>query len=256
MPSVSVCLATFNQPRALELALEGYARQTSSDFEIVVADDGSDADTRAVVDRFRGPLAIEHVRHEHTAFRKAKILNEAVRKSRGRTLIFSDGDCIPEARLVEIHGGAVRPLSFCVAGYVRVPADRTPAVEQVRSGEFERLREIDASKRKWLHFKNLWLRPSRPKAYGCHLSVDRDAFYAVNGFDEIFEGFGKEDSDLRNRLARSGARPISLWDRVVVFHLDPSIDPKRANETPRSKDESYYRRADVPIVCERGVRVR
>lgn len=254
MATVSVCLATFNQPRALTLALEGYARQTVTDFEIIVADDGSDDDTRAVIDSFRGRLPVVHVRHEHTVFRKAKILNEAVRKSRGQVLLFSDGDCIPEARLVEVHRAECGPLAFCVAGYVRVPADRTPTIDQVKSGDFERLRDLDASKRKWMHFKNCWLRPARPKAYGCHLSVDRDAFHAVNGFDENFEGFGKEDSDLRDRLGRSGARPISLWDRVVVFHLDASIDPKRATETPRSKDESYYRRSDVPVVCERGIR--
>ena len=48
-PTAGVIVATYNQPRALSMALDGYARQTSRDFELIVAYDGSGPETRAVI---------------------------------------------------------------------------------------------------------------------------------------------------------------------------------------------------------------
>ena len=50
MPAISVLISTYNEPRWLEWVLLGYARQRYTDFEVVVVDDGSGADTRAVID--------------------------------------------------------------------------------------------------------------------------------------------------------------------------------------------------------------
>jgi glycosyltransferase involved in cell wall biosynthesis len=88
-------------------------------FELVVADDGSGPDTRAIVERF----GAAHVRQENTGFRKARIVNEAVRRSRGRTLIFSDGDCVPPAEFVEAHLAAAGPRD-CAGGSDRGPLER------------------------------------------------------------------------------------------------------------------------------------
>ena len=50
---ISVILATYNWPDALNLALKSLARQTDRNYEVVVADDGSRDDTRALIDRTR-----------------------------------------------------------------------------------------------------------------------------------------------------------------------------------------------------------
>ena len=109
-----------------------------------------------------------------------------------------------------------------------------------------------------MHWKNvlgIWLGNLRkPKVYGRNISVDRDLFYAVNGFDENFDGFGREDSDLRNRLRRSGARPVSLWGRAWVFHMDDAIDPGvRRRRIPRGDASAYYGRPDIPVRCVNGL---
>ena len=77
----------------------------------------------------------------------------------------------------------------------------------------------------------------------------------MNGYDENFDGFGKEDSDLRNRLLKQGGIPVCLWHRVVVFHLDHAIDTKRVRQTnkARVKNRDYYYRKDVPARCENGI---
>jgi len=43
---ISVILSTYNQPQWLEKSIWGYAVQSRSDFELLVADDGSTDDTR------------------------------------------------------------------------------------------------------------------------------------------------------------------------------------------------------------------
>ena len=69
-PRASVVLSTFEQPRLLDLALHGYAQQSARDFELLIADDGSGPETRAVVERHvrRAALPIRHVWQPHRGF--------------------------------------------------------------------------------------------------------------------------------------------------------------------------------------------
>ena len=51
-PSVSVCIPTYLGDKTLGAAIESVLAQTYTDFELIVIDDGSPDDTRAVVERF------------------------------------------------------------------------------------------------------------------------------------------------------------------------------------------------------------
>ena len=263
MPRVSVVLSTFDQPNALGFALTGYRRQTFRDFEVVVADDGSDEVTRAVVEEFRraGDFPVKHVWQENRGFRKARIVNRGVLASEGRILVLTDGDCIPHSRFLEVHAGHCGENAFCTGGHVMLPADycRDLDREKVRSGDYEtRMTSADRWHFRITHWKNLvgiWMGNLRkPKVYGRNISVDREAFGAVNGYDNGFDGFGKEDSDLRNRLRRSGVRPVSLWGRAWVYHVDDASDPGiRQRRIPRGDASAYYNRPDVPVRCRSGL---
>ena len=46
-PVVSIVLPTFNRREFLSPAIESVVAQTFTDWELIIADDGSDADTRA-----------------------------------------------------------------------------------------------------------------------------------------------------------------------------------------------------------------
>ncbi len=261
-PSVSVVLSIFDQPNAFTYSLLGYRRQTFRDFELIVADDGSDEETRGIVEEFRraGDFQVKHVWQENRGYRRAKIANAAVRVAEGRIILLSDGDCIPHRDFVKVHAGSCAPGAFCAGGYVRLSAaySGTLTRENVSAGEYEAQRSWrDRLKFRWLHWKSVagvMLGDMRkPKIYGCNISVDREVYYAVNGYDENFDGFGKEDSDLRNRLRRHGARPVSLWGRAWVHHVDDVIDPKiRQRRIPRRKADYYYR-PHVPVRCENGL---
>ena len=48
----SVIISTYNQPKWLALVLHSYGIQTESNFELIIADDGSDDRTKTVIDEF------------------------------------------------------------------------------------------------------------------------------------------------------------------------------------------------------------
>jgi len=54
--------------------------------------------------------------------------------------------------------------------------------------------------------------------HGCHISCHTKDLLHINGFDESFEGWGREDSDLVARLLHSGIQRRNLRG-TPVLHL-------------------------------------
>ena len=231
----SVVVSTYNQPRALALSLAALAAQSARDFEIVVADDGSGDETRAVVEQVRATTAvpITHVWHPDDGFRKTEILNRAIVAAAGAYLLFTDGDCIPRADWLATHLRLARPGAFLSGGYLKLPADVSARVtpDDVRAG-----RATDLA---WLRAQG-W----RPGRYALRLLaggplpalLDRvtttgatwnghnastwtDAIVAANGFD-LDMTYGGEDRALGERLVNAGLRGVQIRHRAPVVHLD------------------------------------
>ena len=72
MPSISLILSTYNNPKFLEKVLAGYSHQSFKNFEIIIADDGSKKDTKDLIHKFNQSISqnIFHVWHEDNGFRK------------------------------------------------------------------------------------------------------------------------------------------------------------------------------------------
>lgn len=102
---ISVVVSTYNWPEALNLALKSLSLQTDSNFEIVVADDGSGPETARVVDEWRrkSSVRIIHSWQEDKGFRLARSRNAAVTRCSGGYLVFMDGDCIVRRDFVASH---------------------------------------------------------------------------------------------------------------------------------------------------------
>lgn len=262
-PSARVIVTTYQQLPHLRRALRGYLRQTSSDFALTVADDGSAEDTGAFLAEFaaeaaaRG-LGFSHVRHEDRGFRKTTILNEAVRRSDGEPLlVFSDGDCIPPATFVARHLAAHAPRSLQVGGAYRLTEEASASLAEadVDAGRYESLGTAadrkDLARRRRKSLRGVFFRhPRRPKILGLNFAVDRALFEEVNGFDERFQSWGVgEDSDFRDRVMRTRPRPVVrvLYGLNDVYHLwhPPVVGG-------RKKHREYYESAR-PVRCELGL---
>lgn len=120
---LSVIVSTYNSEEWLAKVLEGYCNQSESDFELVIADDGSTTQTQALVNsyasQFRHPIV--HVWQEDNGFQKCKILNKAILAAHSEYLLFTDGDCIPRTDFVAQHLKYKKKGHFLSGGYFKLP---------------------------------------------------------------------------------------------------------------------------------------
>jgi predicted glycosyltransferase involved in capsule biosynthesis len=85
----------------------------------------------------------------------------------------------------------------------------------------------------------------------CNLSVWRRDLVRVNGFDEQYQGWGLEDSDLVIRLLHAGVQHKSARFAAPVFHLwHREQDRRRLPDNQRRLEgllRSHTVRADVGL---------
>ncbi|PJA98865.1 MAG: Chondroitin polymerase, partial [Ignavibacteriales bacterium CG_4_9_14_3_um_filter_30_11] len=101
----SVIISFYKNIEYLNLVLAGFERQSENDFEIIIADDGSDENVIKQIEELSTefPFRVIHIWQEDKGFRKNKILNQAVVSSNSDYLIFIDGDCVPHSKFIEEH---------------------------------------------------------------------------------------------------------------------------------------------------------
>jgi glycosyltransferase involved in cell wall biosynthesis len=225
-PTVSLIVSTFDQPDYLRRVLDAVSRQSRLPQEMLLADDGSGDETREIFLRWsvQQPLLGKHIWQAHNGFRKAHILNRAVAAATTDYLIFLDGDMVPHRDFIADHCAAARPAAF-IQGHRAL-------VEQKAAAWFGR-RELAADRRRalWQGQISGWKNACRwPVPFltgkkhlrgirGCNLSLWRADMLRVNGYNEAFTGWGREDSEFAARLMNAGVHRLDLRGRAICFHL-------------------------------------
>ena len=242
-------VTTYEMPRPLELVCAALDGQSTKRFEVIFCDDGSGEGTRDVIEDFKNRAAIQvhHLWQEHRGFRKCRILNEGLRRSRGDLLIFLDGDCVPHRDFVRDHMDLQEPGFYCAGRRVELGPKVSQQLDphKVRQGYFTRpsgvmlwslikgdsTRIQRAIRVPWDFVRSL-LRMNRiDDLVGCNYSVTREDLLAINGFDEEYEGYGREDTDVEIRLQNLGLRIKSLKGKALQFHVwHPRREFTSANE--------------------------
>lgn len=223
----SLLVSTYNRPSALRLCLQSILSQSQLPDEILVADDGSGAPTRAVVVAMqqKSLVPILHVWHEDDGFRLAAIRNKALLRASGDYIIQIDGDMLLHRQFVRDHIRFARQGYWLKGNRVMLPEKLTHTIEHEGArlpGNL--LFRSDVGKRKLLlpfDFLNRSLVYRMPfkGVQGGNMSYWKVDAEKVNGFDEAFEGWGKEDDDFVQRLMRTGVRPAQLVFAARTYHL-------------------------------------
>jgi len=231
---ISVIVTTYNRPDALRATLAGLLAQSQRDFEVLVADDGSGDETRMLVDSMArdARLAITHVWQEDRGFRAAAARNRAAARARGDYLVFLDGDCVPRPAWIGTHR-LLSERGWMVAGNrILLSESLTREVlargEPIHSWSGARWHQawVTGEVNRRLPFVTLPLGPLRKigarrwqRVRTCNLGIWSSDFVRVNGFDESYEGWGFEDSDLAVRLINAGVRRKEGAFATGVLHL-------------------------------------
>jgi glycosyltransferase involved in cell wall biosynthesis len=244
---ISVIVCTYNWAEALTAVLFGLQKQTDCNFEIVVADDGSDHRTLEVIKA--APMPVAHVWHEHQGFRAAEIRNRATLASRGDYVIFLDGDCIPRPSFVATHRRLAEPGYFVQGNRIDVGKTLTQRIltEKLTPEKWSLLRwrwyRIGKRINRVSPVMNLPLgslrkhtKQTSERAQSCNQAFWRKDLDSVDGFDATYRGWGWEDNDLLARMLHSGVRKKSGSYATGVIHL--YHEPTYSRENRRLFDDT------------------
>jgi len=240
--SLAVVISTYNQPDFLRLTLEGYRQQSDQQFCIYIADDGSGQETgqmiRQLQDHF--PVPIQHLWQSDNGFRKARIHNRVIEQISEPHTLLTDGDCIPLPDLVAAHR-RFAGHDYFVSGS-RVLLSNAFTDQLCQSEAFTTGRSFGG----WLRLRlrghinrlfPLYMPPTLSTASqqlegirGCHLACPTEALRRINGFDEKFEGWGREDSDLTARLLHAGLSRRNLRGQPVLHLWHPESSRRHLEE--------------------------
>ena len=232
---IAVIVTTYNRPDALSAVLDGYLSQTDKNFEIVIADDGSTITTNHVINTYQAypGFKVRHVWQRDIGFRAAAIRNRALAFTSAEYIIFSDGDCIPLPTFVAKHRTLAEPGWFLTGNRIllskgftnRVLKDNISLNTWAAKQWVFALMKKDINRLIPLFFLPIAAPLRRIRAHRwkgamtCNLSAWREDLIRINGLDEIYSGWGLEDSDLVIRLLRSGICRKSLRFAAPVLHL-------------------------------------
>jgi glycosyltransferase involved in cell wall biosynthesis len=264
---ISVIVTTYNWPEALKLCLDSLFAQSDLDFEIIIADDGSTASNLEKARRYceNSKVPVQYVHHDDRGFRAGTIRNKAVARATGDYLLFVDGDCLMRPDFVGTHRQLAEAGYFVPGNRILLSRSFTDQVLNAKiaiylkswpyfllSRLLGKINRISALIK--LPLGRLRLQQPRKwqKAMTCNLALWKTDFVSVNGFDELFEGWGYEDSDLVIRLIHAGVKRKEGRFALPVLHLwHPHNDKSRQDINYRRLMERLAKQ-DLTI-AEKGV---
>ena len=223
MPKVSVVIPSHNRVRVVADALDSVLAQTHSDFEVIVVDDGSTDDTRAVVSRYvsRNPKRVVYLWQENAGAPAAR--NAGIRAATGDYVAFLDSDDLYLSRRLQVGVRALEADGRFGASYVD---QRTVDLH----GNVLLQSRVD----RFGGAVSGWILPALLRGDLIQtntITIRRDVLDRVGGFDQqLWSG---QDTDLWWRLARR-CRLVGIPETlVVVRELERSLSRGAGRKSDR-----------------------
>ncbi len=219
-PIVSVVLPTFNRLRFLRPAIESVYAQTLTDWELIIADDGSELETRQYLQSFANHPRVQVVWLAHTG-RPSLVRNAALQRAVGEYVAFLDSDDLWAPRKLERQIETLRARVNCrwsYTAFLQVDGGGNPL-----SGEVQRRWEpLEGDIFEQVVTGRASLRTP------CVLAT-RELIAQAGGFDEAL--LCAEDYDLWLRLA--------LYSKVAIVD-EPLVYVRRHDESHTRDWESAF----------------
>lgn len=208
-PLFTIVIPTYNRAAMIARTIASCLTQKCGDFEVLVVDDGSTDDTRAVVEGIGDPR-VRYTRQLNGGASAARNLGAELAKGRFLAFLDSDDEFLPD-KLSEMKAAIIRSgddADTCVF-YSRLIFDRGAGNEIQKP---ERAISIGERIADYLFAHDGMMQTST-------LVVPRALFLRVR-FDTSLRTL--EDLDLCLRLEAAGARFAMLPEPLVIWHDDVS----------------------------------
>jgi glycosyltransferase involved in cell wall biosynthesis len=258
--SSSLIISTYNWPEALRLCLLSVKEQSVLPGEVIVADDGSTAQTAELIEALRPtfPVKLIHIWQEDEGFRLSKIRNKAIATSSYDYVIQIDGDLLLHKHFIKDHLAMRKHGSFVTGSRVLMDkrlSDKLVHLQKVRVDLFQPgLTNIcNRFSIGWLsrymadRYKNQDIFTLR----GCNMAFWKEDLVRVNGYNEVFRAWGREDNEIAVRLLNAGLKKRAIKFGGVVFHIfHPEVDRTRCRETDGHLLDSVLHKS---VYCTQGL---
>lgn len=254
----ALLISTYNWSEALELIFLSIKKQSILPDEILIADDGSNEKTKIVIDNFikETNFNIIHVWQEDKGFRKSMILNKTIALSKADYIIQIDGDCIIHNNFVKDHINNSRIKHYLYGSRVNILGFYVDKIFDQKIISFNLFSNGIRNKTRtiYLPFLSKFFKPQdkiSKKFRGCNVSYWRNDIISINGYNEDFEGWGREDSDLAIRLLNNGISGKRLKFCGILFHIYHKENSKNSFEINNAIEQNTIKNKITKI--EKGI---
>ena len=229
-PIVSVVIVTYNKAHYTLRCLRDLHSNTSTPYEVIIVDNASSDETSVLLPRLRNITTLLNT--ENLFFSRA--CNQGARTARGKYLLFLNND-------VFVHEDCVSWLTKTLESASDVGGAGAKLVW--RDGRIQEAGSIiwpdgsahgygrgdDPSKRQYCYARDVDF------CSAACLTVRRDAFEKLGGFDEAFTPAYYEDADLCMRLWNTGYRVV-YQPLAIATHIEFGSS---SSETARNLMEKH-----------------
>lgn len=236
--SVSLIVTTYNQKERLALVLDSIKHLHTLPTEVLVADDGSKEDTRELIHSYARtfPCPLRHIWQEDRGFRLSQIRNRAINAAQGEYIIIIDGDMIVHPSFVHDHIAFAKPKVFLQGSRVILDSHTSQTIlqnkQQNQNDAYAYTFGHGGFKAKSCKILAQWVYQNSKvdskffakKDFikgirGCNMSFYKRDCEAINGFNQDFIGWGREDSEFVARFLFNGGVLRRLKFAGIAYHL-------------------------------------
>lgn len=242
---VSVIVPVYNRIENLKYLIYCLKKQSYPINELIISDDGSSVDVVSFLkEEVKGcNFKIKYVWQTDLGFRKTRALNNAVKETKSDILLFLDQDIIFPFNLVEKILKVIRKDYFIpFKVYYMSEDEKNNFIKENKECNFEynslKLDEKQIKKIKKKVFNSriknlkysLGLKDRGTNLTGGAYAIYKENYIRVNGYDEEYRSWGKEDDDFAWRVYKSGGKSKIINLDYPIIHLWHYTDPTKGGD--------------------------
>ena len=203
--TLSLIIPVYNRPNEVDELLDSLTKQTRTDFEVIIVEDGSKDTCKHITDKYADRLAVYYYFIPNGGPGNAR--NHGATKANSDYLIVLDSDCIlPPAYIEAVHKELQKTGADAFGGPDKASDSFTDVQKAINYSmtSFFTTGGIRGGKKKMDKFY--------PRSF--NMGIRRSAYEALEGFSAMRFG---EDIDFSIRLYKNGYK-VCLFPSSWVFH--------------------------------------
>lgn len=201
----SIIVPVYNRPDEVDELLESLCAQSVKDFEVLIIEDGSERDCKAVTEKYADRLDVKYFMKSNSGPGQSR--NYGAERAQGQYLIILDSDVVlPTGYLEAVEHGIEDSECAAFGGPDAAHPSFTPVQKAISYSmtSFFTTGGIRGGKAKLDKFY--------PRSF--NMGIRRDVYLQLGGFSKMRFG---EDIDFSYRIVEAGYKPL-LFPEAWIWH--------------------------------------